>query len=190
MFDRNDIEAYQSIMVPSELRGRIERDAAQKQTKPRIIGGSGLRRLALPMAACLILLCTVLLNLPLGGDASVLAYNGAPVTQTRMALGNENGRTTPAPLSGDEVLSLILSIEEKGEYTVSVNSGVISTPDGEEILANEGVEKELKGKRDLLWTPDITNGEIPVLSILMDGEIMEFALEYDESAGDYVIYKR
>ncbi len=186
MFDKKDIEQYQSIVVPSGLCGRIERDYAQKQSKPRVIGGSRLSRLALPMAACLILLCTVFLNLP--NDADMLLYNGTPVTEQRVLLGNDLARSVAEPFSSDERAGIPLTIEEKDEYFVTASSGSIYSENGEVLLADAGTEKKLEGKNALLWSLD--TGEKATLSVRIGKKTYEYVFEYDENAGGYVLYQK
>ncbi len=178
MFDKKDIEQYQSIVVPSGLRGRIERDS-----KPRIIGGARFQRFALPMAACLILLCTVFLNLP--NDTDVLMYNGAPVTEQRMLLGNDLARGI-AEHSDSERAGIPLVIEEKGEYFVTVSGGSIYSENGKTLLADAGVEKRLKGETGLLWKPD--TAEAATLSVRVGKKTYEYVFEYDENTDGYVLY--
>ncbi len=189
MFDNKDIQEYQSIVVPSGLKSRIERDCLERQHKPRVIGGSGLRRWALPMAACLILLCTVFLNLPIGGNTPMLSYGGVPVTAQGTPVRNES-RASYLAISEDEVLFLALTVEGKGTYFVSVSDGAIAPIDEEENIATAGVEKEMKGKCELLWTLDLNGESSPEIRVRANDKTLTYVLTYDENAEGYVLYER
>lgn len=189
MFDKKDMEAYQSIVVPSGLKQRIERDCVMKQEKPRVIGGSRLTRLALPMAACLVLLCTVFMYLPNVGAPVALSYDGVGVTEQGVALGNGQARSAVVTYSDSTLVDVTLSIKAKDACLVSVSAGTLALLNSDAVLsANE--EKEIHGECEVLWTLDEDSVEPFELYLRTDDETVTYVLSYDENAGGYVIYQK
>ena len=189
MFDKKDMQAYQSIVVPSGLKHRIERDYAEKQSKPRVIGGSRLTRFALPMAACLVLLCTVLMYLPNIGAPVALSYDGVNVTEQGVALVSGVARTGAVTYSDSTLVDVTLTVDAKKACLVSVSAGALALLDSDAMLsANE--EKEIKGECDILWTLDEDSVEPFELYLRTDDETVTYVLSYDENAGGYVIYQK
>lgn len=184
MFDKKDIEAYRSIVVPSGLKQRIERDCA----KPRVIGGSRLARFALPMAACLVLLCTVFAYLP-GVNGPALSYNGAMVTEQEMAVGTDLGRSVAMPYADTETVSVILTVLARKGSFVSVSTGTLVLLDGETAFpANE--EMEIKGEQEIFWELSRDSIEPFELYLRTGDKTLTYVLSYDESADGYVICQK
>lgn len=188
MFDKKDMQAYRSIVVPSGLKQRIERDYAEKQSKPRVIGGSRLARFALPMAACLVLLCTVFMYLPSGAPVA-LSYDGVNVTEQGVALGAAQARSALVTYSDATLVDVTLLLNAKDPCLVRVSAGTLILLKSETVLAaNE--EKEIKGKCEILWTLDENCVEPFELYLRTDGETLTYVLTFDESVGGYVIYQK
>lgn len=186
MFDKKDIEAYRSIVVPSGLKQRIERDCVKK---PRVIGGSRLTRWALPMAACLVLLCTVFAYLPSLGGGAVVSYEGTRVTEQGIAIGNGLGRSTPVLYSEEEGIAVTLTVKTKSSCLVSVSTGTLFLSEGETVLsANE--ETEIRGECEILWELSRDSEEPFELYLRTGDDIFTYVLSYDEIAGGYVICQK
>lgn len=186
MFDKKDIEAYRSIVVPSGLKQRIERDCVKK---PRVIGGSRLTRFALPMAACLVLLCTVFAYLPgFDGDA-VLSYDGTRVTEQGIVVGNGHGRSTPVLYSEEEGVAVTLSVKARSDCSLSVSTGTLILLQSETVLsANE--ETEIRGECEILWELSRDSAEPFELYLRTGDDVCTYVLEYDEALGGYVICQK
>ena len=186
MFDKKDIEAYRSIVVPSGLKQRIERDCVKKR---RVIGGSRLTRFALPMAACLVLLCTVFAYLPAMSGPAALSYNGAKVTEQRMAVGTDLGRSGAMPYADAETVSLILTVLARRGSFVSVSTGTLILLQSETVLsANE--ETEIRGECEILWELSRDSAEPFELYLRTGDDVCTYVLEYDEALGGYVICQK
>ena len=171
--------------MPSGLKQRIERDCA----KPRVIGGSRLTRFALPMAACLVLLCTVFMYLPNIGAPVALSYDGVAVTQEGVALVNSVARSGIVTYSDSTLVDVTLSLDAKRACLISVSAGTLALSDGETVLSATE-EKEIEGECEVLWTLDNDCKEPFELYLRTGDDVFTYVLSYDESVGGYVICQK
>ena len=193
MFDSKDIQAYQNIKAPSELKQRIAADCKREAVRgKRNIGGAFpmhrfVRSVSL-IAACFVLAVAIFSLSRMNADPVTLSYGGRELTTAPVAI--ERQETLAANPRQVTPLGIPLHFDVKTNAHITVSGGCLFavSEDGEEILSM-GTETQLHKDADLWWA--VAKGtDHYELTVNADGEETVFILELNENTPDGVIYKK
>lgn len=195
MFDKKEIEAYQNISAPDDLRERVLSACEEGGSGKR--GFAGMVRMLSALAACFVLVA-VFSVFAIGnfGTFSV-SVDGKTLTENGMTLAANEGDVAPLAmrmLSGKEV-PLLFTLSEKTEFSVSGGTMRMFDPETNALLASGST---LVAENDVMirWTvlAEADETENAVLSFEMTvrrGKKSDTVLlTYDAASQDWTILRK
>ncbi len=190
MFDKKDIEAYQSLRASSDLKARILADAETSGGKrARILENSRLIKQMTAVAACFLLVITVFAASTAGGPDMVLLYEGESVTREGVAVAMAQPMTIGDEIAGRSVSEICIpfSVTSEKRATISIESGRLyeAGEDGELL----GEQTEIIGETHLLWVLDAET-EASELRVKCGLRSETYGLEITEDQPTGIIYKK
>ena len=194
MFDSKDVQAYQNIKAPSELKERITADCRREAVhgKRKIGGAFPMRRFVRSVsliAACFALAIAIFSFTRMNTEVITLSYEGRELTAEPVTIARTE--TVLAANARETVpMGICLDFAVRGEAEVTVSGGCLfaASADGEEILSF-GTTAVINDSTELWWAVVETSGSYELTVSVGDAQSV-FVLELDENAPDGVIYKK
>ncbi len=189
MFDQKDMESYQRIKVPSELKNRILADCEAEQANgKRNIGGAfpsqrWIRSLS-AVAACFALAIAVFSMTRMNTAPVTLLYEGAEPTHRGVEVASTATLVAADPRTVTPMgIPLEFKVRETAEITVSAGSlySDSETDMGQSVTVT---------KDTVLWWAILPGSEHQELTVNADGERTVYVLELNDLAPNGVIYKK
>lgn len=181
MFQREEIEKYQKITAPTELKDRVRFSVIQTQKARR-------KKMAVTAAAGLTLF--LVSGSLLGKNSVTLSVNDVVVTREALSIENQEVVPLTANVSQQRSLPVCIPMEIAvwKDAKMSVNVGTLLQMN-EEGQSAETASIEFSKSVQVYWILDAYEQEDPVCTITSGWKEVRYVLEYEAEAGAYRIKK-
>lgn len=190
MFDKKDIEAYESIKAPKDLKARIWNDCESNRPKrATVLSDSRFIKQMTAVAACFLLVVTVFSAGMLGGVDAVLSYEGESITDAGVAVAFTQPMAIEETVTGRAAaeIRIPLTFVSEQAMTVSVKDGMLYEADESGELLGEQIR--ISGERHLLWVLDAQT-EASELTVKCGLRREQYGLQITEDEPTGMIYKK
>jgi len=183
MFQEKDIEAYQSIKAPVELKNRIRLSVELQRRKRRRQSVA-----VLSAAACFAIVLFAGGNLR--NTSTIISVNDTAVSYEAVELGATSSydiATANVGRSSKAFLQVPMEISVSEKAHICVSEGTIQTKVETDSLAKEITEMDVFENTVIYWqvTGDINS--TPVCTIVTGGKEYVYVIEFDEKEAVYTI---
>lgn len=181
MFQREEIEKYQKITAPTELKDRVRFSVIQTKKAMR-------KKMAVTVAAGLTLF--LVSGSLLGKNSVTLSVNDVVVTRETLCI--ENQEVVPLTVNVSQQRSLPVYIPMEiavlNDAKISVNVGTLLQMNAEKQSAGSS-SIEFSKSVQVYWILDEYTQEDPVCTITSGWKEVQYAVEYEAETGAYRIKK-
>lgn len=183
MFQEKDIEAYQSIKAPVELKNRIR--LSVKQQRRKVIKQS---IAALSAAACLAIV--LFTGGSLRNNNTIISVNDMAVSYEAVEISpiSEYGvATANVGRSSEASLHIPLEIEVTETAHISVSQGILQNMVGTDSESTEITDLDITESTVIYWTVTGDISSTPTCTIITDGKEYAYVVEFDDTDSVYTI---
>ena len=184
MFQQKQIEEYQNITAPTELKDRVRFSVnkARRTMKKRMM-------LVTAFAAGITLFC--ISESLLGNRSTILSVNDVVVTREALQVDHQEGVLLTEKLGHQKSLPIHIPMEikVKGITKIEVNVGTCIQELDENQYSVETTQMELSKTAKLYWMLEGDFDDIPTLTIISGKKIDQYVVEYQADTEQYSIRK-
>lgn len=194
MFEEKEIESYQQIVAPPELKSRVMKAYHSGHTKnnhARMYKSFSL------LAACLVLVLAVSVFTGRGNRISV-SFNGTQLTETPVAIRTQSTedvgvRTAAYGRNMQQHLEIPLTVETSSRGSIVVSEGWMQIYAADGKLLFEGSEYTTENTVNVIW--NVAEGEseadeIPCMHITAKNRTCTLQLQYEATDDVWMIYQK
>ena len=183
MFQEKDIEAYQNMTAPVELKNRIRLSIEQQRRKKMKQS-----MVVLSAAACLAIV--VFAGGVFRNNSTIISVNDMAVSYEAVALGQTSTygvATANVGRSSDAFLQVPMEISVSEKAHICVSEGTIHTKVETDSVINEITEIDIFENTVIYWNVagDINN--TPTCTIVTGGKEYVYVIEFDKKEAVYTI---
>lgn len=194
MFEEKEIESYQQIVAPPELKSRVMKAYHTGYTKNNHI--RMYKSLSL-LAACLVLVFAVSVFTGRGNRISI-SFNGRQLAGTPVAIRtqsteNMGSRTAAYGRNMQQHLEISLTVETSSQGSIVVSEGWMQIYAADGKLLFEGSEYTTEGTVNIIWNVaegEIGADEIPRMHITAKNRTCTLQLRYEATDDVWMIYQK
>lgn len=194
MFEEKDIESYQQIVAPPEMKNRVMKAYHTGHTKNN--HARMYKSLSL-LAACLVLVLAVSVFTGRGDRISV-SFNGTQLAETPVALRTQSTedvgvRTAAYGRNMQQHLEIPLTVETSSRGSIVVSEGWMQIYAADGKLLCEGSEYTTEGTVTVIW--NVAEGEneadeMPCMHIAAKNRNCTLQLQYEATDDAWMIYQK
>ena len=183
MFQKKDVEAYQDIKAPVELKNDIRASIEQQRSRIR-----RQQMTVVTAAACLALVFS--LSGALKQNSTILSVNETAVTHRALELevsANYSLATASEGRSCEPLIIVPMKIDVAEDAYIQVFDGTLQL----EMEADDGFEKrtemEIMEATVIYWTVNGDVNKTPTCTIMTGSEVYTYVIEFEESESVFTI---
>lgn len=183
MFQEKDIEAYQSIKAPVELKNRIKLSVKQQRKKD-------VRKSIAWVSAAACLAIVLFSGAFLRNNSTIISVNDRMVSYEAVEINRSSGyglATANVGRSSAASLQIPLEIAVTEKAHISVSQGTLKNMVETDSEWKEITEMDISKPAVIYWTITGDINDIPICTIITEGKEYSYVIEFNERDSVYTI---